>query len=162
MIHEDENNCSLGAGNLTGNTLAIGDENASTGLLSDMSSEARLCQILACVFKLGWYSSYYAFYERIARGYNSEMTRIRKQANLLAARSNDIGLMSSAWLIRESEIKLKYPIAKGGFGEVWYASLRGKYEVAVKKVLHTEHINIENDDEIRFLQRVRNHLSNHS
>ena len=155
IVIDEYNNKTCGLGNLTGNTLAIGSSETSTGLLADMTSEARLCQILACVFTLGWYSSYYSFYERIARGYNTEVTRIRKQASLLAARVNDIELMSSAWLIRESEIQMKYLIDRGGNGEVWYACLRGKYEVAVKRVFNSQHVDIEHDDEIRFLQRVR-------
>jgi len=121
----------------------------------NVSPANQLAQTVAAVFALGFYSAYYAFYRRLLYGLKAEAVNVERQASLLRAQVNDIELMAGAWILDESEIELHRVIAQGAYGKVHYGCLRSRYEVAIKLVLNSSDVLLENDDEIRFLQRAR-------
>ena len=51
------------------------------------------------------------------------------------------------------EIVLRKKMAAGGYGEVWSATLRDQYEVAVKIMFDSR--SFKEDDEIKVLMRIR-------
>jgi len=71
------------------------------------------------------------------------------------ASKNEIALLSNAWNIDWSSLKLVSKLAVGGYGEVWRGWLNGTYEVAVKKMFDTSDVDFRDEREIRFLQRAR-------
>eukprot|EP00939_MAST-03C_sp_MAST-3C-sp1_P005036 g5036.t1 len=121
----------------------------------DVKPANQIAQTVAAIFALGFYSAYYAFYRRLLYGLKVEAVQVQRHKALLRTRVNDIELLAQAWIIDEDEIELKRAIAQGAQGMVHYGSLRGKYEVAIKILLNSSHVNLESDEEIRFLQRAR-------
>jgi len=64
-------------------------------------------------------------------------------------------MMESAWKIDWNVLDLIRTIAAGSFGEVWQGVMNGTQDVAVKKMLNTERVDLDAEPEIRFLKRAR-------
>eukprot|EP00940_MAST-03C_sp_MAST-3C-sp2_P002068 g2068.t1 len=94
---------------------------------------------------------YYA--RRRAMQMNAE--RIKARDRVISAYHDDINLMSGAWKIDPSDVHCKKRLAAGGYGEVWSGVLRSRYEVAIKIMFDSANVDLDRDDEIRFLQRAR-------
>jgi len=73
----------------------------------------------------------------------------------LESKLRDIELMARAWQINFEDVEIvdDAPIASGAFGSVWRATYRNA-PVALKKMRLTEDVDLMNENEIRFLQRV--------
>ena len=80
---------------------------------------------------------------------------VQMRTNLLQAKLQDMELMSAAWRLNWDEIQLEESMAKGAFGEVWRGSLHHQWVVAIKTIMHSSKVNLNDDSEISFLQRAR-------
>ena len=74
---------------------------------------------------------------------------------LLQAKLQDMELMSAAWRLNWDEVQLEQSMAKGAFGEVWRGSLHHQWVVAVKTIMNSSKVSLNDDSEISFLQRAR-------
>lgn len=91
----------------------------------------------------------------VYRRWRSLHRDLQAKTHTLKARLEDMELMSRAWQLQWDEVEITKEIARVAFGVVWHGSLHGKWEVAVKKILHSEAINLKDDKEIKFLKRAR-------
>ena len=59
------------------------------------------------------------------------------QRETLKAKNREMQLMSKAWHLPWSDIELLQKLDRGAFGEVWRATYRENWDVAVKKMFRT-------------------------
>ena len=64
---------------------------------------------------------------RYRRKTNKMMSHIVETRHLMQAQTEDIELLSHAWIINSEEVKFTKQIARGGYGEVWRGILRDTY-----------------------------------
>ena len=105
---------------------------------------------------------------RVERNLRYDLHRTKQ---LCKAKQTDIRLLTNAWKLNSSQIKIHTKLASGAYGEVWKGSLRDRWIVAVKK-MHESHKRVGRrhsslakssssagrvfkDDEVRFLMRTR-------
>ena len=105
---------------------------------------------------------------RVERNLRYDLHRTKQ---LCRAKQTDIRLLTNAWKLNSSQIKIHTKLASGAYGEVWKGSLRDRWIVAVKK-MHESHKRVGRrhsslakssssagrvfkDDEVRFLMRTR-------
>eukprot|EP00940_MAST-03C_sp_MAST-3C-sp2_P001049 g1049.t1 len=67
----------------------------------------------------------------------------------------EIEMLSSAWRLEWSAVKLETRLAAGGYGAVYRGWLNGHYEVAVKRMFDSADTSLDDEQEIKFLQRAR-------
>lgn len=85
----------------------------------------------------------------LAKRMISEMNKMNRKQHA------DMELMASAWKFDWEEVKLQEPLASGANGEVWRATLKEQFTVAVKKMFNTTDVDIDSDPEINFLKQAR-------
>eukprot|EP00939_MAST-03C_sp_MAST-3C-sp1_P005215 g5215.t1 len=64
-------------------------------------------------------------------------------------------MLSSAWVIKWSELKIIDELAQGAYGKVFRGTLRGRFKVAIKLMFDSSDAPLNEDAEIRILQRAR-------
>eukprot|EP00940_MAST-03C_sp_MAST-3C-sp2_P003556 g3556.t1 len=79
--------------------------------------------------------------------------RLKQTKHEVAQAIQEIEMLGDAWALKWSEIVLRKKMAAGGYGEVWSATLRDQYEVAVKIMFDSR--SFKEDDEIKVLMRIR-------
>ena len=62
---------------------------------------------------------------------------VNAQRESLKAKNREMQLMSKAWHLPWSDIELLQKLDRGAFGEVWRATYRENWDVAVKKMFRT-------------------------
>jgi len=60
-----------------------------------------------------------------------------RQKKLVKTKQTDINLMTGAWKLSPTEVKLEEKIATGAYGEVWRGALHDRWIVAIKKLYHS-------------------------
>ena len=79
------------------------------------------------------------------RRYKKKQDRIKqklrldlyRQRQLVKTKQTDINLLTCAWKLCPTEVKLREKIAQGAYGEVWKGALHDRWVVAIKKLFPT-------------------------
>jgi len=81
--------------------------------------------------------------------------QLKHQSEILATKDQEISMLSSAWIIDWSEVKVHEELAQGAYGNVFRGKLRGRFKVAIKMMFDSSDTSLNEDAEIRILQRAR-------
>ena len=84
---------------------------------------------------------------------------LHRQKQLVKTKQTDINLMTRAWKLSPTEVRLEEKVAQGAYGEVWRGALHDRWIVAIKKLYHSSSSSsskhgLFQDSEIKFLMRT--------